>query len=150
MKSVALEGSLSYGVISSKNGVVAGLLDVGGSTCNQPQRIIVETASDIRVALFGERLVLMVSTSVLKLCGGDIEDTLSCAIRDQMNETEQILTGITESHAASDAGFIIGSGTAHVEGNHTLILVPDVYHAVKLLLGGRNGEVGEQFVPVIF
>ena len=65
-----------------------------------------------------------------------------------MNETEQILTGITKSHAASDAGLKIGSGTAHVEGNHTLILVPHVHHAVELLLGGRDGEVGEQFVPV--
>ena len=90
----------------------------------------------------------MVCASVLKLCCGDVEDALSGTIRDQMNETEQILTGITESHATSDAGLKIGSGTAHVEGNHTLILVPYVHHAVELLLGGRDGEVGEQFVPV--
>ena len=51
-------------------------LDVGGSTRNQPQRIIVETASDVGVALLGERLVLMVCASVLKLCCGDVEDAL--------------------------------------------------------------------------
>ena len=33
-----------------------------------------------------------------------------------MYETEQILTGITESHSTSDAGFVIGSGTAHIKG----------------------------------
>jgi len=92
----------------------------------------------------------MVCASVLKLRCGDVENALSGAVRNQMNETEQILTGIAESHAASDAGLKIGSGTAHVEGNHTLILVPYVHHAVELLLGGRDGEVGEQFVPIFF
>jgi len=47
-----------------------------------------------------------------------------------MYETEQILTGITESHATADTGLKVRCGTAHVKGNHTLILVPDVYHTV--------------------
>ena len=47
-----------------------------------------------------------------------------------MYETKKILAGITESHATADAGLKIGSGTAHIEGNHTLILMPDVNHTV--------------------
>jgi len=31
-----------------------------------------------------------------------------------MYETEQILTGITETHTTADSGFVIGSGTGHV------------------------------------
>ena len=58
----------------------------------------------------------------------------SGAVRDQMDETEQVLTGITEAHAAADSGFIIGSGTGHVEGNHALVLVPDIDHAVEFLV----------------
>ena len=49
-----------------------------------------------------------------------------------MEEAEQILTGITEAHAAADTGFIVGSGTGHVEGNHALVLVPDIDHAVDV------------------
>ena len=92
----------------------------------------------------------MVSAAVLKLGGSDIEDTLSCAIRDQMYETEQILAGITEAHASADAGFKVGSRTGHIEGDHTLILVPYVDHAIQFFFGRRYGEMGEQAVPVSF
>ena len=117
-----------------QDGGITGLSYVSTGTCNEPQRIIVEAAANIGVALLGQRLVLMVSAAVLELGGSDIDDTLSCTIRDQMNETEQILAGITESHAAAGTGFIIGSGTGHVEGNHTLILVPDVDHASQFFI----------------
>ena len=78
----------------------------------------------------------MVSTAVLELGGSDINDTLSCTVRNQMYETEQILTGITETHTTADSGFVIGSGTGHVESNHTLILVPGVDHTVDFLVSG--------------
>ena len=39
---------------------------------------------------------------------------------------------------------------AHIKGYHTLILMPDVYHAVKLFLFGRNSKMAEQFFPVSF
>ena len=131
-----------------KNGEVSGLLDIGGGTCNEPERIVIETTSDIHVALFGERLILVIGTAVRELGGGDIDDTLSCALRDQMNETEQILAGITESHAAAGTGFIIGSGTGHVECYHALILVPDVDHTVNLFIGRGNNVFGKQMIPV--
>ena len=114
---------------------ISGLSYVSAGTCNQPQRIIIEAASDIRVTLLGKRLVLMISTSVLELGRSDIDDSFSCPVRDQMHETEQILAGITEAHSTADSGFIIGSRTGHIEGYHTLILVPDIYHTVNLIVG---------------
>ena len=55
-----------------QNGVVSGFFDVSCSSGNEPQWVIVKTASDIRVPFFGEWLVLMISTAVFKLCGSDI------------------------------------------------------------------------------
>ena len=89
---------------------IAGLADIGGNCGDQPQRIIVEAASDIGVSFFGQRLILVVSASVLKLGGCDIDDSLAGTFRNQVYEAQQILTGIAEAHAAADAGFIIGSG----------------------------------------
>ena len=118
-----------------QDGGITGLSYVSAGTCNEPQRIIVETTADIGVAFLGQRLVLMVSTAVLELSGSNINDTLSCTIRDQMYETEQILTGITEAHTTADSGLIIRSGTGHVEGYHALILVPGVDHTVYFFVG---------------
>ena len=81
---------------------IAGLADVGGNACYQPHRIIVEAASDFHVAALCERLILMISGAVRELCGGDVEQSLSCAVRNQMYETEKVLAGITEAHAAAD------------------------------------------------
>ncbi len=58
-----------------------------------------------------------------------------------MHEAEQVLAGIPKSHAAPDTGLKVGCGTAHVKGYHTLVLVPDIYHAVQLFLGRGNGKV---------
>ena len=46
---------------------VAGLAQVGVDGGDQPQRVIVEAGANVHVALFGQRLVLMISTSVFKL-----------------------------------------------------------------------------------
>ena len=106
---------------------IAGLADISGDCGDQPQRVIVETASDIGVPFFGQRLILMVSAAVLELCGSDIDDSCTRTLRNQVNEAKQILAGITESHAAADAGFVVGSGAGHIEGNHTLILDTLIY-----------------------
>ena len=133
-----------------QDGVIPGFFDVCCGTCNQPERIIVETASDIRITFLGQRLILMICTSVFKLCCCNIQNTLSCAVRNQMYETKQILTGITESHASSDTGFEVGSRTAHIKCDHTLILMPDVYHTIQFFLGRGYRKVGKQFIPVFF
>ena len=66
----------------------------------------------------------MVCTAVLKLCGGDIDQSLPCPVGNEVDESQQILTGIPESHTTADPGFKVGGGTAHVESDHTLILMP--------------------------
>ena len=47
-----------------------------------------------------------------------------------MDKTEQILAGVTEPHSTADTGFVIRSASGHIEGNHALVLVPDIYHAI--------------------
>ena len=66
-----------------------------------------------------------------------------------MYETEKILAGITESHTTSDTGFIIRSGPRHVKCNHTLILVPDINHAVQFLILRLYRIFGKKIFPCI-
>ena len=130
-----------------KDGPVAGLLDVSGNGKNQPQRVVGEVTADVGVALLGEGLVLMVASAVRELRGGDIDDTLLRAVRNLMHETEDVLVGIAEAHAAADAGFEVRRGARQVEGNHALILVPDIDHAVNLVVGRLNIQDSEKLVP---
>ena len=65
-----------------------------------------------------------------------------------MNETEEILVTVAEAHASADTAFKIRSGAGHIKGNHALILVPDVYHAVYLFVGRINVILTEKAVPV--
>ena len=65
-----------------------------------------------------------------------------------MNEAEQILTGITESHSTAGTGFIIGSGTRHIKGAHTLVLIPDICHTIYMLIVTLYMITGEKLVPV--
>ena len=109
---------------------IAGLTDIGTGAGDEPERVIVEAGTDIGIALLGEGLVLMIGGAVLVLRGGDVDDALPRTVRDQMDKAQKILTGITEAHAAADAGLIIGGGTAHVKGDHALVLIPDIRHAV--------------------
>ena len=92
----------------------------------------------------------MVCAAVLKLCGGDINQPLPCPVRNKMDKSKQILTGIPESHAAPDPGFKVGGGTAHVESDHTLILVPYIDHPVQFLFVGGYGKAAQKIRPVVF
>ena len=132
-----------------QNGNISGLPDIGVDCGNEPQRIIVEPAADVGISLFRQRLVLVVSASVRELGGGNVQDPFSCPFRDQMKEAQKILARIPESHASADTGFIVGGRTGHVEGYHTLILVPDVHHTVYFLIGRRYLEAGQQLFPVL-
>ena len=90
-----------------KNAIITGFFQIGGNRCNQPQRIIIKSASDIEIALLCQWLILMICASVRELCRCNINNSFPCAFRNQMYKSEKILTGITESHASSGAGFII-------------------------------------------
>ena len=131
-----------------QNSRIAGLPHVGAGSGNQPQRIVVEAASDIGISLFGQRLVLVVGAAVRKLGGGDIDNPLPCPVRDQVHKAKEILAGIPKAHAPSDAGLVIGGGAGHVEGHHTLVLIPDVDHAVHLVVGRAYGVSGKEISPV--
>ena len=90
---------------------VSGFPDISACSGDEPEWIIIKTTSDIGVSTFGQWLILMIGTSVFELSGGNINDTLSCPFWNQMYESEQILAGVTESHATSDTGFVVGSGS---------------------------------------
>ena len=127
---------------------VAGLAQIRVHACNQPQRIVVEAAADGEISLFRERLILVIGAAVRKLRGGDVQDPLSCALRNDMHKAEQVLTRIAEAHPAAHAAFKIAGRAAHVERDHALVLVPDIHHPVDLLVAGLGVVVGEQCVPV--
>ena len=89
----------------------------------------------------------MVCTAILKLSGCDIQYSLAGTLRNQMDETEQILAGVTEPHPTADTGFVIRSASGHIEGNHAL--VPDIYHAIHFPGVRGNMISGQQRCPVM-
>ena len=91
----------------------------------------------------------MVCTAILKLSGCDIQYSLAGTLRNQMDETEQILAGVTEPHPTADTGFVIRSASGHIEGNHALVLVPDIYHAIHFPGVRGNMISGQQRCPVM-
>ena len=114
----------------SEDREVARLLNIGYGTKDEPAWVVVETATDIVVAALGERLILVVAATVRELGAGDIDDALAGTGRYLMNETYEVLVGIAEAHASTDAALEETCRTRHTEGDHALILVPDVHHAV--------------------
>ena len=143
-----LGGVVIKGYLFFQNRPVAGLPQVGGGTGNEPQRVIVEAGADIPVALFGQGLVLVVGAAILKLGGGNIQNALPGAGGDDVHKAQQILTAVPEAHAASGAAFVVAGRAAHVKGDHALVLVPDIDHAVQLFLAGFQMVGGQQLLPV--
>ena len=144
--SLALIVVKGHGLV--EDAVVAGLAQISGGARNQPQRVIVKAGAHVPVALFGQGLVLVVGAAVLKLGGSDIEDAAACAFGDHVHEAQQVLAGIAEAHAAADAALVVAGRAAHVEGDHALILVPQVHHPVQLFVAGVQLQSGQQVVPV--
>jgi hypothetical protein len=85
----------------------------------------------------------MERAAVLQLCRRDIQDTLAGAFGDHVNEAEQILGRITEAHAAPDAAFEVGCRAAHVERHHALVGIPDVDHAIGVLVGRGHLDLAQ-------
>ena len=130
-----------------QNAVVAGFLDVSCNRQNHPQRVIGEVAADFVVALLGERLILVIASAIFKLGRSEVDQTFSCTIRNLVNEAQQVLVGVTEAHTTADTAFKVRSRTGHVKGNHALILVPDVYHTVHLVIRSLYSVLRQQVVP---
>ena len=131
-----------------QNTEVSGLLDIGGGRRDQPEGVIIKAAADAGVAPLGEGLILVISASVLELGIGNINDTLSRPLRDQVDKTKEVLAGIAESHSPSQSALIIAGAAAHAEGDHALVLVPDIDHAVEFVVTAVNLEVRQKGIPV--
>ncbi len=127
---------------------ITGLLDVSGNTEGKPHGVIVEAVACVTVALLGKGLILMVSRAVLKLNGSNINNSLACILGNEVDKACEVLAGITEAHAATDAAFKVRSRTGHIKCNHALILVPDVDHTCKLFVLALYLIAGEEVYPV--
>ena len=132
-----------------EDGEVARLLEVSDGTEDEPHRVVVEAAADVVVAALGERLVLVVAPAVRELRGGDVDDALAGALGDLVDEADEVLVGVAEAHAAADAGLEERGGARHVEGDHALVLVPDVHHAVEAVVAGLHRIARKEVVPVL-
>ena len=91
----------------------------------------------------------MVGTAVLKLGGGNVQNTLPGTGGDDVHETQQVLTAVAEAHAAAGAALVVAGTAAHIEGDHALVLMPDVDHAVQLFFAGFQMVGGQQVLPVL-
>ena len=131
-----------------QNRPVTGLPQVGVHTRDQPQRIVVEAAADREISFLRKRLILVVGAAVRELGGGNVQNALSCALGNHVDKAQQILAGIPEAHAPPHTAFKITGRPAHVECDHTLILVPDIDHPVDFFVAGDGMIIGKQTVPI--
>ena len=79
------------------------LAQVTADTEYEPHGVIVESAADAVVAALGQGLVLVVAAAVGKLGRCNIDYALAGTLRYLMNKTNQVLVGVTESHASAYA-----------------------------------------------
>src|SRR5690554_4592138 len=135
-----------YGLVQYRE--VTRLLYISGCTEDQPERVIVKAAPNLIVSFPGEGLVLVVAGAIGELRGGDVDDPLAGPLGDLMYKAKQILVGVAEAHAASDTALEVRCGAGEAEGDHALVLVPDVHHPVQPLLLCLYTEAAQQLIPV--
>ena len=126
---------------------VTGLAKIGVRPGNQPQRVVVEAAADRQIPLLGQGLILVIGAAVRELRRRDVQDALTRTLRNHMDKAKQILAGVTEAHASAHAAFEVAGAAAHVEGHHALVLVPDIDHAVELLVPAVYLIPAQKFRP---
>ena len=66
-----------------------------------------------------------------------------------MDKAHEVLVGVAEAHATADAALEERGRAGEVEGDHALVLVPDVHHAVELVVGCLHLIDVKQLVPVV-
>ncbi len=152
---VVQQGDLRPGLVVERDRLlqdaeIAGFPDIGNRTEDKPQRVVVETAADVVVAPLGQGLVLMVAAAIRELRGGNVDDPLPRPLRDEMDDAGEVLVGIAEAHAPADAALEIAGAPAEEEGDHALVLVPDVHGPVQLRHVRFHGETPQEVVPVGF
>ena len=92
----------------------------------------------------------MIGAAIRELCGGDVQNSFPRALRDQVDEAKQILTGVSKSHPPSNSGLVIRGASGHIKGDHALILIPDIDHPVHFGMRAGDAEAGEKVFPVFF
>src|SRR5690625_5658084 len=121
-----------------QDGKITGFFNVIGGREDQPQRVVIRVTDNSVVTALGKRLVLVVSRTIFKLSGRDIQNTLFGPVGDLVHKADQVLVGIPKAHAPADTGFKERGTAAHIESHHALVLVPDVHHPVQLLVADRK------------
>jgi len=134
-----------HGLVQDRD--VAGLLDVGHDGEHEPRRIVVKPAADVVVPALREWLVLVIGAAIRELRRGDVEDPRPGALGDHVDEAEQVLVRVPETHASTDAGLEHGRRTRQVEGHHALVGVPGVDHPIDVRVAGRHLERREPLRP---
>ena len=90
----------------------------------------------------------MVAAAVRELGRRDVEYSLACALRNLVHEAHEVLVGIPEPHTPAYSALEIAGAAAHVEGDHTLVLVPYVHHTVQFLYSCGGLEFTQKGIPI--
>src|SRR3712207_4930913 len=139
---VVEQGHLGAGLIVERYHLVeyrevTRLLDIGHRAENKPAWVVIEATSNIVVATLRQRLILMVTASIGKLGGRNVNDSLAGTLRNLMHKAHEVLITIAESHATTYATLEETGRTAHAEGYHALVLIPYIDHPIELFEIGR-------------
>ena len=111
-------------------------------------RIVVESAADVVIAALRQWLVLVISSAALELRRGQVEDPLTCACRNHVHKSQQVLVRVAETQASPNARLERRSRARQIECGHALVRVPDIHHAIRVHIGRVDLEDAEKFVPV--
>ena len=69
------------------------------SAKNQPHRIIIKPLSYLIISFLRQRLILVITTTIRKLCRCNINNTLTSSFWYLMNKANQVLIRISKPHA---------------------------------------------------
>ena len=89
----------------------------------------------------------MVTASIGELRRSNVDDALTGTAGHLMYKAHQVLVGIPEAHAAAYATLKETGRTREVEGDHALVLVPNVNHTIQPLVAAFHGKLVQQAVP---
>jgi hypothetical protein len=124
--------------------------EVGGHRQGQPQRVVVEAAAHVGVALLGQRLVLVEARAVGELRGRQVAQALPSPVGRQVDHAEDVLVGVAVPEAAADARLVERGRPRQVQRGHALVRVPGVDHAADVRVVDRHLVGVEQARPVVF
>ena len=112
-----------------------------------PQMVVGMDACNGIVALGREEIVIYMTVSVL-LCEQQT-DLLARASSIKGDHGEHVLRGVSEAYAAECTGCIVGEVTRELKVALCLIGIPDIDHALRILVRHRAGEMTEIVVPTL-